>query len=81
MRRRTPRGPLHQYMTCLLLGILSIIAVSYTQAAVVTLQEGVHQYTGCQDSYVFYYGHQPLNSGNFGSNTNLLLDSQHFTPY
>jgi hypothetical protein len=49
-------------------------------AAVVTLQEGVHTYNGCEDSYVFYYGHAPSDSNNYGANTNLLLDSQHFTP-
>ncbi|TFH13602.1 MAG: hypothetical protein E4H02_11545 [Lentisphaerales bacterium] len=78
--RRSHAGLFWLRITRLAGAALFIIVGSCSQAAVVTLQEGVHEYTGCEDSYVYYYDHAPYASVNYGANTNLLLDSQHFTP-
>ena len=78
------RGPsaglLRLFMTGLVDAVLCIFVESYARAAVVTLQEGVHGYSGCKDSYIFYYGHAPYASANYGASTNLRLNSQHFYP-
>lgn len=78
--RRPSAGLLRLCMTGLVDAVLCIFLASYARAAVVTLQEGVHGYSGCKDSYIFYYGHDPYASANYGTNANLFLDSQHFTP-
>lgn len=67
----TRRRALAVSLLCSLLGLPAL-------AGTFSLQQGVSGYGGCTDTYIANDGYSQFDEINYGSDTNLLLNSEHF---